>query len=471
MLNDMLQCAAINTCGCCRPGNESSSLKTTDELAGWSSYGSGDFGTWGSDEFGLPRYTINNGSAVGDISKANGGFLHQFGNDRMILAAMTDGSVAMRQDEGGAKFLNSRDGKHGQYGGAVGFLSEGDKLLLHTLDDGSGDGELQLGVGYFRKRLHNDAAMLSVEHSVVAPHGDHSFAVIVVNVTNNSPRARSLKYVESWGRLMHEFHTPGRWAQSVKEKHVTATDFALAVTHRVHSVDGAPGLFDTVVPPTGGPAEPPPGSDFPAASEHDYNPRPAFLRVIDGGHPPTRMGCNATALFPDGPSKPDLTNGLTCELGKAIGSETLLALELEIEVAPLSSTVRYFAFGYVAPGRTESSALPADFVGKDAAAAVWRASSETWRTNSITLSIPEVGDWLERETLWHSHMLRGALTYDSYWDGYTLDQNGGYMYGSGDNDAVARDPLNHALPLLYLAPQATRGGIRMVSSTPCLPPN
>jgi cellobiose phosphorylase len=63
-------------------------------------------------------------------------------------------------------------------------------------------------------------------------------------------------------------------------------------------------------------------------------------------------------------------------------------------------------------------------------------------------------------------MLRGALTYDSYWDGFVLDQNGGYMYASGDNDALARDPLNHALPLLFYAPQATRGGIRMaVSST------
>ena len=365
----------------------------------------------------------------------------------------------MRQDEGGAKFLNSRDEKHGQHGGAVGFLSEGNNLLLSTLDNGAGNIEMQLGSGYFRKKLRSERAMLSVEHSVIAPHGDHSFAVIAVNITNESPRARSLKYVETWSRLMHELHNPGRWKQIVKEKDVTATEFALAVTHRVqNSEDGAPGLLDTVVPPTGGPAEPPPGSRFPAASQHDYNPRPAFLRVIDGGSPPSRVGCNGTALFPDGSSSmPDLTNGFMCEAaGGVFDAEALLALELEVEVAASSSTVRYLAFGYVTPGSTQSSALPGEFVGKKAAAAVWKASSEAWRAQSITFSAPEVGDWLERETLWHSHMLRGALTYDSYWDGYTLDQNGGYMYASGDNDAQARGECNNAITLALLAASLTR---------------
>ena len=80
--------------------------------------------------------------------------------------------------------------------------------------------------------------------------------MIAVNITNQSPRARSLKYVESWGRLMHELHNPGRWKEIVQEKDVTATEFALAVTHRVQQLsedeDGSPGLLDTVLPPTGG---------------------------------------------------------------------------------------------------------------------------------------------------------------------------------------------------------------------------
>lgn len=282
-----------------------------------------------------------------------------------------------------------------------------------------------------------------------------------------SLRTRSLKYTETWSRLMRELHTPGRWKQIVKEKDLSATDFALQVTHRVHELNGdAPGLLDTVLPPGGGP-DPPHGSLFPAASQHDYNPRPAFLRVIDGGTLPTRAACNGTALFPDASSiLPDLTHGFTCKLDEENGPDTLLALELDFQVPAASSTVRYLAFGYISPGSTPSSALPQNFVGKEAAKGIWRASSEAWRTNSITFAVPDVGSWLEREMLWHSHMLRAALTYDSYWQGHVLDQNGGYMYASGDNDAMARDPLNHALPLLFYAPKATRGGIRMaVSST------
>ena len=96
----------------------------------------------------------------------------------------------MRQDEGGAKFLNSQDEKHGQHGGAVGFLSEGNKLLLHTLENENGTGniEMQLGSGYFRRKLRSDRAMLSVEHTVIAPHGDHSFAG---KITRNQGNLRS----------------------------------------------------------------------------------------------------------------------------------------------------------------------------------------------------------------------------------------------------------------------------------------
>eukprot|EP01043_Picozoa_sp_COSAG02_P008023 COSAG02_NODE_249_length_27097_cov_30.179155_12_plen_805_part_00 len=442
-------------------------LKTDDPSSGWS-YGSGNFGNWSADEFGLPRYTVTGRAAAEEISKANGGFLHQFGNDRMILVAMTDGSVAMRQDEGGAKILNHRDKTNRQHGGAVGFLSEGSQVLLHTYNNGTGDIEMQLGSGYFRKRVRSDAARLSIEHSVVAPHGDHSFAVIVVNITNESPRARLLKYTETWSRLMRELHTPGRWKQIVKEKSVSASDFALQVTHRVQELTGdAPGLLDTVLPPRGGPAEPPRGSLFPAASQHDYSPRPAFLRVIDGGTAPTRAACNGTALFPhDSSLLPDLTHGFSCRPDEAYGPETILALDLDVQVPAASSTVRYMAFGYIAPRSAPSTALPKKFVGQEVVKDIWKTSSEAWRTSSITFAAPDVGDWLERETLWHSHMLRAALTYDSYWDGYVLDQNGGYMYASGDNDAMARDPLNHALPLLFYAPHATRGGIRLaVSST------
>jgi hypothetical protein len=435
------------------------------ETDAWSNYGSGAYGNWSGDEYGLPRYTVAKGSAaIGAISKANGGFLYQFGNDRHIVMAMADGSVSMRQDEGGAKLLNARDTGHGQHGGGLGFLSEDDKLRLHTLDNGTGGVEMQLGVGYFRKRVHSEAAMLSLEHSIIAPHGDLSFAVIVINTTNHAERKRTIKYTEVWSRLMRELHEPRpSQAHFVKEKIFSAAEFAAAVTHRVRRAADGSGLFDAGLPPSGGPPEPPPGSLFPSASEHDYHPVPTFLRVIDDGAAPTRLGCNGTALFPYGSSLPDLIDGFHCDSSTIHGPETLLALELEMELPASSSTVRYLAFGYVAPGHTHSSALPAAFLGEHAADA-WRASSFEWRAQSITFAAPEVGDWLERETLWHSHALRAALTHDSYWGGSTLDQNGGYMYRAGD--AGVRDALNHVLPLLFYGANATRSGICMaVAST------
>ena len=428
--------------------------------ASWSGYGSGSFGSWeGSDGFGLPRYVLKPDQ---DLAKLNGGMLHQLGNDRMIVVALTDGSVAMRQDEGGAKFLNSKsaNGSLGQHGGAAGYLSERGTQLLHTVGDK--DQEMELGMGYFRRRKHLEG--VTVEHSVIAPHGDHSFALIAVNVTNHDTNARTFQWVEAWGRLMREFHTPGRWTPPANQKEVSSARFAAALTHRIQRTgagDPAPGLLDTVLPPTGGPPQPPVGALFPAAAAHDYNPRPVFLRVIDGGSPPSRVGCNGSTLFPGGAGvdKPDFS-GLSCNHTAITGSETVLALEVDIDVSPSSSTIRYFAFGYVPVGSSFAGVVPASFIGKDAAGQAWAQSSEAWRRESVTIAAPEVGSWLERESLWHSFALRAALTYDSYWDGHMLSQNGGYLYESGDNDAMARDPLNHALPLLFYAPQATKGGIR-----------
>ena len=440
----------------------------SDDVGGWSSFGSGSFGKWGGDEFGLPRYTLAQ-PAPGkplpkalDIAALNGGHLHQVGNDRMVAMAMTDGSVQMRQDEGGkaatmhpsmsnlasihvpesclrtgAKFLNSHSANlsHGQHGGAVGYLSEAGSLLLSTVSANSSGAErieMELGVGYFRKRLK--ARELTVEHTVVAPHGDHPFALIVVNVTNHASSPRKLKWVEVWGRLMRELigarnAISGHGsAGGPDEAKISAADFAQRITHRIRRTgagDAAPGLLDEVVPPTGGPPKPPAGSLFPAASAHDYDPRPAFLRVIDGGSNPTRVGCDGRALFPDGAGvdRPDLASGLQCDESAILGPEALLALEMTVDVGGSASAVRLMAFGYHPEGNSSGAAVPASFVGQDAAAAAWPESSKLWRQESVTVSVPGQ-DWLERETIWHSYALRAGLTHDSFWGGSVLQQAG-----------------------------------------------
>ena len=84
-------------------------------------YGSGYFGEWITDQFGLPAYRyscdqINDPKAVSPVHKewrSPTDHTHQVGNDRLVAAVSNYGYVQVRQDEGSPKFLNDYCPEHG----------------------------------------------------------------------------------------------------------------------------------------------------------------------------------------------------------------------------------------------------------------------------------------------------------------------------------------------------------------------
>ena len=120
-------------------------------------YGSGYFGEWIADKFGLPayRYTCNqvaDPKALSPVHKHWRGpadHTHQVGNDRLVAAVSNYGYVQVRQDEGSPKFLNDYSPEHGYYGAGIGFLTDGN-AVLSTYYPGNGESfERILGEGYF----------------------------------------------------------------------------------------------------------------------------------------------------------------------------------------------------------------------------------------------------------------------------------------------------------------------------------
>lgn len=57
----------------------------------------------------------------------------------------------------------------------------------------------------------------------------------------------------------------------------------------------------------------------------------------------------------------------------------------------------------------------------------------------------------QREVTWHAAMLSGGANRDAILGGHSLNQSSVYGFGLGGN-AAARDPLQHALPLIYTEP-------------------
>ncbi len=109
-------------------------------------FGSGYFGEWIQDEFGLPafHYTCDQIKDPKAVTEVNPGILsatehiHQVGNDRIVAIASNYGHVRVRQDEGAPKFLNDYAPERGYFGGGFGYLTDGSKTLS-TFYPGNGD--------------------------------------------------------------------------------------------------------------------------------------------------------------------------------------------------------------------------------------------------------------------------------------------------------------------------------------------
>lgn len=69
----------------------------------------------------------------------------------------------------------------------------------------------------------------------------------------------------------------------------------------------------------------------------------------------------------------------------------------------------------------------------------------------------------EREVPWHAALLSGGACRDEVIGGHTLNQSSAYLFPIGFNGA-ARDPLQHALPLVYSEPDLALGVLRNTSA-------
>jgi hypothetical protein len=443
-------------------------------------YGSGYFGQWTTDEFGLPayRYTCNqlqDPKAVTPVHKewrAPADHTHQVGNDRLVAAVSNYGYVQVRQDEGSPKFLNDYSPEHRRYGAGIGFLTDG-KVTLTTYYPGNSDSfERTFGAGYFRKTVMGGG--YEVSQRIFAPFGDDPVLISQVTITNHSAAAARLRWIEYWGCQLHQFSYRSFMQGPVTRTAELRRRFADRFAHQFSALPGGAGLLETkkflgrspdderawqrlqaflkTNPNTflGGPVpELAPGADF-----EDLNPPSTFLASLDA--PADGFATNAAAFFgkggvetPSGAASP-LTGDLT-----STGADSALLLERILELRPGEARTIYFLYGYLPSGFKLDQLLakyrknPSSRLSK---------SSAAWKADGPRLRIPSE-PWVERETTWHNYYLRGNLTYDDFFGEHILSQGHIYQYIMGFQGA-ARDPLQHALPFIFSQPWIVKETLR-----------
>jgi hypothetical protein len=463
--------------------------QTPGDLHSEKPYGSGHFGEWITDEFGLPafHYTCDQTKDPKAISQTDPIFraptdqTHQVGNDRVVAAVSNYGYVQVRQDEGAPKFLNDYAPERSQFGAGLGYLTDGKEVLGTFYSGGGTSFERIFGTGYLRKQVKG--AQYSVDQVIFAPFGDDPVMISQVILTNHGQSPTDLRWIEYWGCEIYQFSyracmqasvlsgtpsmsTPGK---TVELRRKLGDRF----THHFEHLENRLGLLETkrflgrtaedeqlwqtVEDSAAAQAR----GDFTSPADSvgnacmdDLNPPPTFLASLDS--PAEGFATNGKAFF--GAGGVHRPTGLERKLDgdlSASGPESALLLERHIHLDPGQSRTLHFIYGYVPQGFSAQALIRKYQTDTEK---LWMHSSRKWTQSGMRLSTPE-DPWVEREITWDYYYLRSNLTYDDFFHEHILSQSGEYQYLTGFQGA-ARDPLQHALPLVFSDPQILKEVLR-----------
>lgn len=130
--------------------------------------------------------------------------------------------------------------------------------------------------------------------------------------------------------------------------------------------------------------------------------------------------------------------------GRAETTAGLLAVEAGLELASGERTTEWFRFGLLDG--------PAD------PEAVYSTSLAGLRARLPSVTVPQAPE-AAAEIAWHLALLTGGACEDGVLGGHTLNQGAAYSFRHGFNGA-ARDPLQHALPLVHFEPDLALSVLR-----------
>ena len=396
-----------------------------------STYGSGHFGTWTNDRFGLPayRYKIDQASSsIAPQSELNGNrdAWSQVGNGHILATAFNHGYTQAWSQDRVYQWMNAYDANNKHYAGGFGYLNLGGRVTSTLYDDrplGAAT-ERDFGMGYFRKKLTTPG--LTTEDFVYAPYGDDSLLLHDVTVTNTGAARAAGSYFEYWD-VNPEVQAPARFPRAVASPTYDAATRTLAAAQLTNGQDSSPlSIFASAL------ATPVSGYDTDTSAFFGGGTRQAPAAVV-AGH---------------------ATNSIAAPGANGVVGTTMLAFESPVTLAPGQSVTLRYAYGYAHPQDI------AGLVGRyNSTTNALQRSETSWANWLPRASFGSQYGWLSRELEWDAYTVRSGATYDEGCGHHIISQGGYYQYYFGENEAY-RDPLQHMLPMIYSDPELAREVIR-----------
>jgi hypothetical protein len=395
-----------------------------------STFGSGSFGRWIVDRFGLPeyRYDIDEQTAPRARQPELDGATaaqHELGNDHIVADAFNDGYTELWSQDRLAQWANRFDPAARHYAGGYGYLNVGGRVLSTLYLDRPRAGSLRrwFGVGYYERALRTDG--VAVREDVYAPFGDDPLLLHDVTITNTTARPERVSWFEYWDVNPYDQTAHRNRALARPVWHAAARTLTVAQT----------------------------------ANGGDDRPLTIFAAALQG--PLAGHETSVAAFFgrggrsvPAAVAADRLRGGTAPATASGHAGGTLFAFRAPLSLGPGRSVTLRYAYGLAHPGAigelvTRYRRRPQSFTASERAWAGWlpKASFGPGRA------------WVARELEWDAYLLRAASVYEEACGHHTITQGGYYQYSSGEN-LGSRSWLHYLLPMVYADPAMAREILR-----------
>ena len=397
-----------------------------------SSHGSGSFGRWLVDSFGLPAYAYRLDERTdprADQPELDGNHANwsQLGNDAIVANAYNHGYVQLWSSARLYQWANRYEGEARHYAGGFGWL---------RLADGRAAGTLYLdrrpathfrrtfGTGYASKRMR--FAGLDVTETTTVPFGDDPALVDEVRITNRTGKDRRFAWWEYWDVNPYDENA---------DVHRGLDSPTFDAPKRRLSVAQAPSALDS-------------------------DPLSIFLAAARGTKV-SGFDADADDFFGTGSRAlpaavaDDRANGtLAPPSAETDTGRAMFALRTPVHLRPGETVTLHYVYGIAHPAQIGAIVARAGR-GRSTAA----ASAHRWAHWLPKVDLGRRLAWLARELTWDAYMVRSSSLYEESCGHHVITQGGYYQYGLGQQIAF-RDPLQHMLPIIYADPGLAREVLR-----------
>jgi hypothetical protein len=393
-----------------------------------STYGSGSFGHWQIDQWGLPTYQYtadqltDTNTAQPDVAGSTADE-NQVGNDNIKGMAFNGGYIELWSQQLLSEWANKYDAATDHFAGGYGYINvNGHVGSTLYLDHPTGEQfKRWFGVGYYRKQISFEG--LRVREDTYAPFGSDPVLLDDVTLRNTSKLTKTADWFEYWDVNPIDQGTFGQNI-GVDSPVWNAADRTLSAAE----------IPDNAL---------------------DSAPLSSFAAVLRGQ--PGSWDTSVTGFFGDGTrAVPEEVKANHLKETYAptslplTGSKTLFVFRQAVTLAPGKSVTLRYIYGLAHPDQI------APIVTKYRAATNPEQTSERqWLGQMPRVSFGSNYRWVAREVDWDAYLLRSATVYEERSGEHTITQGGDYEYGLGTNLGT-RSWLHYSWPMTFSDPGLTQ---------------